>query len=55
MDRMIKPGAMILFDEFASLLDEFGAWQKYLLAFRRSATALGRTASFDQVALRIDP
>ena len=55
LDRVVKPGTIILFDEFASLMDEFRAWEEYLLAFRRSATALGRTLSFDQVAFRIDP
>jgi len=54
MDRVISPGTIILFDEFASLMDEFRAWHEYLLAFRRSAEALARTASSDQVAFRIE-
>lgn len=54
MDRIIRPGTIILFDEFASLMDEFRAWHEYLLAFRRSATVLGRAASFDQVAFRMN-
>jgi|SRR6185312_7053917 len=54
MDRFVKPGTLILFDEFASLLDEFRAWHDYLLAFRRVATALARTDGFNQVAFRIE-
>jgi O-methyltransferase len=53
LDRIAIPGTIVLFDEFASLLDEFRAWNEYLGAFRRSATPLARTASHDQVAFRI--
>ncbi|HKU65846.1 MAG TPA: class I SAM-dependent methyltransferase [Rhizomicrobium sp.] len=54
MDRFVVPGTIILFDEFTSLLDEFRAWQEYLLAFRRSARPIGQTFSRDQIAFRIE-
>ena len=54
MDRIVVPGTIILFDEFASLMHEFRAWNEYLLSFRRSATAIAQTSGLVQIAFRIE-
>jgi O-methyltransferase len=54
LDRFIVPGTIIMFDEFASIMHEFRAWNEYLPSFQRSATAIARTDRFLQVSFRID-
>jgi len=46
MDHLIKPGTIIIFDEFSSALNEFRAWNDYLNAFMREAKPIAVTDDF---------
>jgi O-methyltransferase len=49
----LKPGAIVIFDEFSSVLNEFMALKNYCSAYRRDYEVLGATAQFyAQVAIR---
>jgi hypothetical protein len=51
-DRL-KPGTIVIFDEFSSVLNEFMALKHYCSAYRRDYEVLGATSSyFAQVAVR---
>ncbi len=58
MDRLMVPGTILVFDEFASPLHEFRAFQDYLGAFMRQAVPLATTQEArghgraDQIAFR---
>lgn len=55
LDPFIKPGTIIIFDEFASPLHEYRAWNDYLDAFMRKAEFLGYTDEFaTQAAFRFE-
>jgi O-methyltransferase len=55
LDRLMKKGSLILFDEFASINHEFRALTDYVTSFRRKYTLVAYTAPhFHQVAVRID-
>jgi hypothetical protein len=49
----MKPGDLLIFDEFHDYTDEFRAYEDALAAFPRSFAALGHTPGFAQVALQI--
>jgi O-methyltransferase len=56
LDSYIKPGTIIIFDEFSSMLHEFRALEDYTRAFRReyvAAGAAGEIAYYGQIAIRI--
>jgi O-methyltransferase len=46
MDHLIRPGTIIIFDEFASALHEFRALDDYCRAYRRNVTPLVMTSDF---------
>ena len=48
----LKPGDIVLFDEFHSFMHEFRAFQDSLTAYRRDFVALGRAVGWSQVALK---
>jgi hypothetical protein len=50
---LLTPGAMVIFDEFSSVLNEFRALKDYCAAYRRNYEVLGATTEyFAQVAIR---
>jgi hypothetical protein len=51
--ELLKPGAIIVFDEFSSVLNEFRALDDYCTSYRRNYEVLGATSAyFAQVAIR---
>lgn len=55
LDRLMVPGTIIIFDEFASPLHEFRAWTDYCAAFMRRATLIGSAGPYaEQAAFRFD-
>ena len=55
LDDLIEPGTILIFDEFASPLHEFRAWNDYTEAFMRKGTLLGYSGEFaTQAAFRFD-
>lgn len=55
MDSFIKPGTIVIFDEFSSALHEFRALDDYCRAYRRGFKALAMTENFaDQVAFIVE-
>ncbi len=55
LDRLIKKGTVIIFDEFFSINHEFRALNDYVSSFRRKYTLLVYTSPhYYQVAIRID-
>ena len=53
MDSVIKPGTIIIFDEFTSLLHEFRALEDYTAAYRRRYEVLASTNNEIQVGIRM--
>jgi hypothetical protein len=50
---LLTPGAIVVFDEFSSVLNEFMALKNYCSAYRRDYEVLGATSEyFAQVAIR---
>lgn len=49
--RILVPGSIVVFDEFASVLDEFSALRDFCTAYRREYDVIGWTPSLAQVAL----
>jgi len=55
MNHLLVPGTIIIFDEFASPMHEWRAWNDYCDAFMRRATLIGYTEPYAvQAAFRID-
>ena len=50
-DRLLTPGSIVLFDEFASVLDEFSALRDYCAAYRREYDVVACTKQFAHVAI----
>jgi O-methyltransferase len=54
LDPILRPGSILIFDEFANPLHEWRAFQDYASAFRRSCKVLGAAGDyFTQVAMEI--
>lgn len=53
LNQHIRPGTIIIFDEFCVLLEEFKAWTEYLAIYYRSAETLVMTPQASQVAFRV--
>jgi O-methyltransferase len=54
IDRFLRPGDLLLMDEFAYLVDEFAAFMDYLRAFKRDFRVLGLVARGEKIALRLE-
>lgn len=56
-DKIIKPGTIIIFDEFTSVLHEFRAWEDYCSSYLRDYVVLGATDGphdyFSQIAVEM--
>ncbi len=54
---IIKPGTIVIFDEFTSVLHEFRAWEDYCTSFMRDYVVIGATKSdhdyFSQIAVEM--
>lgn len=54
---IVKPGTILIFDEFSSVLHEFRAWEDYCTAYRREYTVLGATKGpydyYSQIAVEM--
>jgi methyltransferase family protein len=53
IDSIAKPGTVIIFDEFASLLHEFRALEDYCCAYMRNYEVVGATQHDVQIAVRM--
>jgi len=53
MHDIIKPGTIIVFDEFSSVLHEFRAMDDYCTAYRQSYKVLGATVSDREYFVRL--
>jgi len=51
LDRWLVPGAIVIFDEFPDLLNEFPAWRDYCAAFWREAQGICFAPNYRKVAL----
>ena len=55
LNDWLKPGTVLIFDEFASPLHEYRAWNDYTAAFMRSAKLLGYVGKYAiQAAFRFE-
>ena len=55
LEHLIKPGTIIIFDEFASPMHEFRAWNDFCEAFMRRAQLIGYSGPYaTQAAFRFD-
>lgn len=53
LDPLMRPGTIIIFDEFSQVLDEFRALEDYSKSFRRKYEVLGASGQYyDRVAIR---
>ena len=54
---ILKPGTIIIFDEFSSVIHEFRAWEDYCASFMRDYVVIGATKSpdtyFNQIAVEM--
>jgi hypothetical protein len=50
-DRLLVPGSIVLFDEFASVMDEFSALRDYCAAYRREYDVIACTRHLAHVAI----
>lgn len=53
IDSIAKPGTVLIFDEFPSLLHEFRALEDYCSAYMRSYEVVGTTQHNVQIAIRM--
>jgi hypothetical protein len=51
---VMRPGDVILFDEFGVPMHEFRAWMDFVSAYRVEATLLGQANDWLQVAFRLE-
>jgi O-methyltransferase len=54
LDSVIRPGTIIIFDEFDAVLDEYRALTSYASAFIRTYEIIAATTGFCQTAVEID-
>lgn len=55
LDPVLKPGDIVIFDDFGHALHEFRAWNDYLAAFRRRAHPIAATNNWVvRVAFMVD-
>ncbi len=56
-DKILKPGTIVIFDEFSSVLHEFRAWEDYCTSFMRDYVVIGATKGdhdyYSQIAVEI--
>jgi hypothetical protein len=52
-DAILQTGAILIFDEFASVLDEFEALEDYCAAYRRDYDVVAATESLAHLAIRL--
>ncbi len=50
LNSMLKPGDIIIFDEYTSPVNEYLAWENYKLAFMRKADCIAMADHWSQVA-----
>jgi Macrocin-O-methyltransferase (TylF) len=53
IDHIVKPGTIIIFDEFTGLLHEFRALEDYCAAYMREYEVIGSTPHDVQIAIRM--
>jgi hypothetical protein len=53
LDRLLKPGAIVIFDEFGDVMHEFRALQDYVASYRRKFRVLCSHDSFFTIAVEI--
>ncbi|HXY30852.1 MAG TPA: TylF/MycF/NovP-related O-methyltransferase [Gemmatimonadaceae bacterium] len=55
LDAVMKPGTVVMFDDFTSMLHDFRAWEDYTRAFGREYEVLGAAGHmyYEHVAMRI--
>jgi hypothetical protein len=53
LDPLLRPGSIVIFDEFCSAAHEFRAFMDYSTSYRRSYELLAYAGEYEQVALRI--
>lgn len=55
LDPWMPPGAIVLFDDFSSMLHDFRAWEDYTRAFRRRYEVVGAAGRryYEHVAMRL--
>ena len=51
LDQLLKPGSIIIFDEFYDLIHEFKAFEEYKSAYRRKWRMVAHTKNFVQAAV----
>ncbi|MGA2250950.1 TylF/MycF/NovP-related O-methyltransferase [Terracidiphilus sp.] len=54
LDSYIKPGDIIIFDEYSSPLNEYLAWKEYQKAFMRTSKCIGMSNNWTQVAFKFE-
>jgi O-methyltransferase len=54
LDRFLRPGSILVFDEFASLNHEYEAWRDYRRSFPHKWKGLGSTPGAMQVAMELE-
>jgi hypothetical protein len=54
LDKQLKPGDVIVFDEFTSPINEFRAWQEYLRCCMRTASCVAMSDNWRQVSFVFD-
>jgi O-methyltransferase len=50
LDEILRPGDIIIFDEYSSPLNEFLAWEEYKRAFMRGAKCISMSQNWSQAA-----
>lgn len=52
-NNIIKPGTIIIFDEFYSVMHEFRALEDYCSAYMRNYSVIAATRNHLEIAIRI--
>lgn len=55
IDALLKPGAIVIFDDFSSMLHDFRAWEDYTRSFGRQYEVLGAAGRiyYEHVTMRL--